>query len=86
MAVDYELWIESYAEVLGCDAKPTSIAVAIQALQSERDRAVASIAEHREAARDATIRDMRNAAVNCGSSGTCAVSHWFHLSSEKGIK
>ena len=79
----YELWLESYGEVLGCDAKPTSIAVAIQALQAERDRAVASIPEHRKAARDAVIQGMRNTAVNCGNHGACSVSHWFKLSSEE---
>lgn len=84
MSPRYELWIESYAEMLGCDARPASIAVAIQALQDERNRAVASIPEHRKLAQDAIIRSMRQTAVNCGHSSSCAVSHWFKLSTESG--
>ncbi|WP_164103657.1 hypothetical protein [Candidatus Laterigemmans baculatus] len=38
MAEDLPIWIERYAECLGCDAQAASVAVAIEDLLSERER------------------------------------------------
>lgn len=81
-----QLWLENYAEVLGCEISPASVAVAIQSLKGERDRAIASISEHRKAAQDSIIRGMRQTAVNCGNRQSCAVASWYKLSNEESSK
>lgn len=37
MAGDLPIWIERYADVLGCDPRPASVAVAIEDLLAERE-------------------------------------------------
>lgn len=63
------VWVERYAELLGCESRPGAVAVAIEALKNEVDRVRQSIPRHRAAARDALIEQMRRQAVNCG--GRC---------------
>ena len=77
-----ELWLAEFAIILGCEARPAAIAVAIQSLKDELKRAVESIPKHRTAARDAVIREMRQTAVNCGMRSSCAISGWMKLSTE----
>lgn len=43
-------WFVRYAEILGCDARPSSVVVAIQALHDEIGRCRKSISRHRKAA------------------------------------
>lgn len=38
MPKDLPIWIERFAELLGCDSRPASIAVAIEDLLAERER------------------------------------------------
>ncbi|WP_164102715.1 hypothetical protein [Candidatus Laterigemmans baculatus] len=38
MPNDLPLWMERFAELLGCDPRPASIAVAIEDLLAERER------------------------------------------------
>ena len=77
-----DLWLDEFAIILGCEARPAAIAVAIQSLKDELKRAVESIPKHRTAARDAVIREMRNASVNCGHRRTCMLTDFMKLSTE----
>jgi NADH:ubiquinone oxidoreductase subunit B-like Fe-S oxidoreductase len=43
-----DLWIERYAEILGCDPHPNSVAVAIADLKAEVDRARKTITDLRK--------------------------------------
>lgn len=81
-----DLWIERYAELLGCDPRPGAVAAAIENLKNERDSVVRSIPQHRESAQDALILQMRRTAVNCGPHPSCFVSHWFKTREERAAK
>lgn len=54
MAGDLPIWIERYAEMLGCDCGPAAIAVAIEDLLKERERQRKTIGRLR--GRDAELR------------------------------
>lgn len=86
LKADTDLWVERYAELLGCDPRPGAVAAAIESLKAERNAAVRSIPDHRRAAEDALIRSMRRTAVNCGQSSSCDVAHWCKTSEEKKVQ
>ncbi len=44
------LWVQRYAEMLGCDARPAAVACAIDSLINELERCRKSIGRHRAAA------------------------------------
>lgn len=84
-----DLWIERFAELLGCDERPGAVAAAIEQLKDEVDRARKAVPKVRkeasQQARDQTIRSMRRAAVNCGQNSRCYVAnHFFRTSDEEG--
>lgn len=78
-----DLWIERYAEMLGCDPRPGAVAAAILELKMNFENCVKSIPSHRQTARDGVIREMRRTGVNCGHSSSCSVAHWFKTKEEQ---
>jgi hypothetical protein len=64
MTIDH-LWIERYPELLGCDSEPAAIAVEIQRLKDEVDRARKTIASLRKL--KSTPDDMKPIVISCGN-------------------
>jgi hypothetical protein len=60
----HSLWLERYAEILGCDCRPGLIAVEIERLKSQVDRIPAEMARNRRLSRELAIEEMRRGGID----------------------
>lgn len=67
MPEDLPLWIGHFAELLECDARPASIAVAIEELIAERERQRSAIGRLR--GRNAELQKVESGDTNCVLAG-----------------
>jgi len=78
-----DVWIERYAELLGCENRPAAVAAAIESLKATVDRIPEEMARNRREATDGLILRMRRYAVNCGASSVCWVSKQMRTTQEQ---